>query len=152
MERFGHYKIPEYSGAGRPPTIPKWISKKGFRYAQVIKTRNGKMMMTVEYIDMVGHGPPQIRHTSYIERHNLTFRNSMARLVRNGLRFSKRNYMLQHALDLNRAYYNYCRSHGTHYLTAELNNSIPKKRTPAMVLGRSDHVWNVRELRSFLYR
>ncbi|MGN0138355.1 MAG: hypothetical protein ACI381_07105 [Candidatus Methanomethylophilaceae archaeon] len=152
MKQFGDYVMPTYLGVGRPPTKPKWIPKKGFRYAQVIKTRKGRKMETIDYVDVVGHVPPQLMHTSYIERHNLTFRNCMSRLVRKGIRFSKKGYMLQHALDVNRAYYNFCRPHTSLYLRKEENNGISMKRTPAMVLGLSDHIWSMNELMSFLYR
>lgn len=152
MKQFGEYVMPSYGGHGRPPCNPVWIPKKGFRYAQVIKNRNGKKLETVEYIDVVGHVPPQIMNTAFIERSNLTFRTMMSRLVRKGIRFSKKEDMLQSSLDLNRAYYNYCLPHSSLHIYGKHNNGIAVDRTPAMVLGITDHIWSIEELLGFSYR
>ena len=72
--------------------------------------------------------------TTYIERYNGTLRQWCKRMTRKTYAFSKKWDMLEAALALNIAHYNFCRKHRT------------LKMTPAMAAGLTDHVWTVEEL------
>lgn len=72
--------------------------------------------------------------TTYIERFNGTLRQWCKRLTRKTYAFSKKWEMLEAALALEFAHYNFCRKHRT------------LKQTPAMAAGLTDHLWSVNEL------
>ncbi len=106
-------------------------------------------------LDPEGEG----RHisTSCVERDNLTSRLHNSRLVRKTLRFSKERAMLEAAVALEDAYYNFCLPHDS--LKQPINpprptkgNGSPKKwspYTPMMAEGLTCHVWTLEELLSF---
>jgi len=81
----------------------------------------------------VGHGCTAI-HTSYIERQNLTLRQSQRRLTRLSNGWSKKFEAHCAAIALYATHYNFCRVHET------------LRITPAMHLGVTDHVWTISEL------
>lgn len=72
--------------------------------------------------------------TTFVERINGTLRQWCKRYTRKTYAFSKRWSMLEAALALNIAHYNFCRIHRT------------LRVTPAMEAGLTDHVWSLREL------
>ncbi len=76
--------------------------------------------------------------TSYVERQNLTMRMSMRRFTRLTNAFSKKveNHVL--ALSLYFMHYNFVRPHKT------LANPYP--RTPAMVAGLTNKIWNFEDI------
>ena len=78
---------------------------------------------------------PALIGTELIERFNGTCRNGLRRLTRRCYGFSKRLNMLQSAVDLFVAHYNFCRVH-----------SSLEKATPAMAAGLADHVWTIEKL------
>lgn len=91
-------------------------------------------------------------NTSYAERNNLTARQSVGRLVRKTLSFSKERVMLEWHTELDDAYYNFVRPHQA--LRVRLPKPGPhgrkwEKRTPAMAAGLTDHVWSLDELLMF---
>jgi len=106
-------------------------------------------------LDADGEG----RHISIfcVERDNLTSRLHNSRLVRKTLRFSKDRAMLEAAVALEDAYYNFCLPHDS--LKRSLahprptnGNGSPKKwspRTPMMAESLTFHVWTLEELLSF---
>jgi len=99
------------------------------------------------------------RHISTfcVERDNLTSRLHNSRLVRKTLRFSKERTMLEAAVALEDAYYNFCLPHDSlkrpiDPIRPTKGNGSPKKwrpRTPMMAEGLADHVWTLEELLSF---
>ena len=99
------------------------------------------------------------RHISTfcVERDNLTSRMHNSRLVRKTLRFSKERPMLEAAVALEDAYYNFCLPHHSlkqpmHPPQPTKGNGSPKKwwpHTPMMAEGITDHVWTLEELLSF---
>jgi IS1 family transposase len=86
------------------------------------------------------NGSPDMRKvsTSYVERQNLTMRMCMRRFTRLTNAFSKKIENLEYAVALHFMYYNFARPHKT------LTNPYPK--TPAMVVGLTDHIWTVEEI------
>ena len=72
--------------------------------------------------------------TSHIERMNGSLRQWCKRLTRLTYAFSKKWEMLEAALALHFAHYNFCRIHGT------------LRVTPAIEAGLTDHVWTLDEL------
>lgn len=106
-------------------------------------------------IDPDGEG----RHISTfcIERDNLTSRLHNSRLVRKTLRFSKQRKMLEAAVALEDAYYNFCLPHDSLKMPLAVpvptnGNGSPKKWspcTPMMAEGLTSHVWTLEELLSF---
>jgi hypothetical protein len=88
-------------------------------------------------------------NTAYIERFNLTIRNSLARFIRRGMNSSKDLQMHSRAIDFFQAWYNFVKPH--HSLRLEVNMVRKKRmqRTPAMAEGITDHVWSLKELLKF---
>lgn len=80
------------------------------------------------------YGDPAYIGTSFIERQNLTLRQSQRRLTRLSNGFSKKFRNHCAAISLYVTHYNFCRIHET------------LRITPAMQLGITDHVWSVEEL------
>jgi len=72
--------------------------------------------------------------TSHIERQNLTVRMAMRRMTRLTNAFSKKWLNLKYAYALQFAFYNFCRVHQT------------LRVTPAMAVGLTTHIWELREL------
>lgn len=72
LETWG--KVPEYSGRGAPPTLPK--PGKGWHCLQVIKKRKGGKLESVRikivYGDIEDVKAKLGCHTAYVERTNLT--------------------------------------------------------------------------------
>ncbi|MBV8978684.1 MAG: DDE-type integrase/transposase/recombinase [Alphaproteobacteria bacterium] len=79
-------------------------------------------------------GAPAHISTSFIERQNLTLRQSSRRLTRLSSGFSKKYENHCAAIALYATHYNFCRVHET------------LRITPAMHLGVTDHVWSISEL------
>jgi hypothetical protein len=95
-------------------------------------------------------GSQQI-NTSYVERDNLTSRQSNGRLVRKTLSYSKKAYYLQQYLDLEDVVFNFVRPHLSLRvaLPQPLNGRKWQQRTPAMAAGLTDHIWTLEELLSY---
>jgi len=148
---------------------PRFEPAEDVLFARAIKQRdaNGRLLAIQEEItwgdpeavwqrlDPEGEG----RHISTycVERDNLTSRLHNSRLTRKSLRFSKQRYMLEAAVALEDAYFNFCLPHDT--LKQRLDppqltkgKGSPKKwkpHTPMMAEGLTDHVWTLEELLSF---
>jgi hypothetical protein len=148
LETWG--KVPEYSGRGTPPKLPK--PGKDWQYLQVIKKRKGSKLESVR-IKVIYGDPEEVKaklgcHTAYVERTHLTSRTMNGRLVRKTLSFSKELRLLKAATALEDALYNFTRPVKT--LRVELANPTKQarwqQRTPAMAAGLTDHIWSPREL------
>ena len=83
-----------------------------------------------------GFGQPDLdlTETTYVERFNGTLRQWSKRYTRLTYAFSKKWEMLEHALALQFAHYNFCRIHDT------------LKVTPAMEAGVASEPWQIDEL------
>lgn len=82
----------------------------------------------------VVRGEPKHISTSYVERSNLTIRQSQRRMGRQSSGFSKKYENHCAAMALFVMHYNFCRVHET------------LRITPAMHLGVTDHIWSMSEL------
>ena len=149
---------PVNRGPGRPRKQPRRVLDPELCYAQVDKRR--EQGRVVEVRRRIIFGTPEIIteilgrqqiNTSYVERDNLTSRQSNGRLVRKTLSHSKKAYDLQHHLDLEDAVFNFVRPH------LSLRVALPQpsngrkwhQRTPAMAAGLTDHIWTLEELLSY---
>lgn len=157
-----NYSTPEpppiQRGRGRPRQEPRRVLDPNLCYAQVDKHReNGRLGEVRRRIifgapeviaEILGH---QQINTSYVERDNLTSRQSNGRLVRKTLSHSKKAGYLQRHLDLEDAVFNFVRPHPS--LRVALSKPIQRRkweqRTPAMVAELTDHVWTLEELLSY---
>lgn len=157
-----NYSTPEpppvKRGRGRPRKEPRRVLDPHLCYAQVDKHREHGRLVEVRrriifgasevIAKILGH---QHINTSYVERDNLTSRQSNGRLVRKTLSHSKKDYYLQRHLDLEDAVFNFARPHRS--LRVALPEPIQSRkweqRTPAMAAGLTDHVWTLEELLSY---
>ncbi len=156
LERW-HIDVPYPRTAQRGrPRNPQRLPAPELRYAQVVKQREGRRIVSVTR--RVVYGNPQAidpRHisTSLIERLNLTFRQENASLTRRTLAFGKDEEEMRAHLALQIAYYDFVRPHSS--LRRRLAPSIPvrgrtrrywQKRTPAMAASITNRVWTLHEL------
>ena len=162
-----NYSTPEppplKRGPGRPRKEPKRILDPNLCYAQVDKRREGGRVVEVRRRIIFGSAE-EIQHiletdgcgqqinTAYVERDNLTSRQSNGRLVRKTLSHSKQEYFLQRHIAFEDAVYNFVRSHSA--LRLKLPQPAAhgrkwKQRSPAMAAGITDHIWSLEELLSY---
>ena len=142
---FGEWRSGHITPKGRVSKHPKFFWSDRFNYGQVVKTRDGDKLESVDYVVVSGDIPKELFNTSGVERMNLTIRERMARLKRKCTTFSKDVADLQQSCDLFRSIYNFCRPH------MSLGNA-QRPVTPAMYMGLTDHVWGIRELMTYPYR
>lgn len=95
-------------------------------------------VVSTETIVGIGQPNPARICTSHIERQNLSMRMGMRRFTRLTNGFSRKFENHCAAIMLWFAYYNFCRIHQT------------LRVTPAMQAGITDHVWDLREVISYL--
>ena len=155
---YGYLETPRYNGIGRKP-LPKLIPYPSLKYAQVCKQKEKGRVVEVlqrvvfgdpdEVMEALGVDSGGKINTAYIERLNLTIRNSLARFVRRGMNCSKDLKIHSHAIDFFQAWYNFVKPHQT--LRLEINEGRKRwsQRTPAKAEGLTDHVWSLKELLTF---
>jgi hypothetical protein len=143
-------KVPEYSGRGRPATLPP--AHKDWHYLQVVKKRKGSRLVSV-HIKVVYGDPEEVQamlgtHTAYVERTHLTSRQMNGRLVGKTLSFSKELRFLEAASCWEDALSNFSRPLRTLRVPLGADPHRPnfQSRTPAMAAGLTDHIWTVKEL------
>ena len=155
--------LPTQRGRGRPRKEPRRMIDPALCYGQVDKRREGGRVVEVRRQIVLGSadriaqileadGCGSQINTSYVERDNLTSRQSNGRLVRKTLSHSKKKFYLQRQLDLEDAVFNFVRTHGALKLKlAEpgLYGRQWEQRTPAMAAGLTDHIWSLEELLSY---
>ena len=154
---------PARRGRGRPRKEPRRLVDPDLRYAQVHKRREGGRVVEVKRQILFGSEDDLIRvletdgcgsqiNTAYVERDNLTSRQSNGRLVRKALSHSRRKDNLQHHIDFEDAIYNFVRPHSGLCLRLRRPGSHGRlwtPRTPAMAAGLTDHIWSLDELLSW---
>lgn len=168
LHTYGHWVQPERQGQrGRLPK-PRLVPAPDLRYAQVVKVRNGGRVTEVKTKIIFGtpeaiaaqltHSPVSNSvNTSFVERDNLTQRQSNRRLTRRTNGFSKDIGWFEKQLWLSTAYYHLVLPH--HSLRQPLECPEPtrgtgtpqkwKPVTPAMAAKITDHVWSTSELLSY---
>ncbi|MBI3949742.1 MAG: transposase [Acidobacteria bacterium] len=157
-----NYSTPEPPPVKRGPGRPRKEPRRGLDpelcYAQVDKHRESGRVVEVRRRIVFGTaeviteilGPHQI-NMSYVERDNLTSRQSNGRLVRKTLSHSKKDYYLQRHLDLEDAVFNFARPHLSLRVAFNPHSNGRKwqQRTPAMAAELTDHIWTLEELLSY---
>jgi hypothetical protein len=147
-----------YKGLGRKP-LPILSPPPDLLYAQVCKKRrNGRLIEVVkrvvfgskeEVLKRLGVDSEHRIHTAFIERLNLTIRNSMARFIRKTMNYSKKSENHSNAMDFFQAWYNFAKPHDSLRLEVNQGNKRWYQRTPAMAEGLTDHVWTLEEILNF---
>jgi len=155
---YGSMEQPPYKGTGRRP-LPILVPYLDLKYAQVCKKcRNGKVVEVVqrivfgdpeEVLKLLGADSGGKINTSYAERLNITFRNSLARFIRKGMNYSKNMKMHSRAIDFLQAWYNFVKPHKSLRIKINQRNRKWMKRTPAMAEEITDHIWTLKELLTF---
>lgn len=168
LHAYGVWHQPPRNGnRGRYPK-PLLMPPPGLLYAQVVKAREHGRIIQVD--SKVVFGDPQAIadklaslptsesiNTSYIERHNLTQRQSNRRLTRRTNGFSKDLSWFERQLWLSLAYYHLVLPH------RRLRRPLPEPEptrgsgsprrwqpvTPAMAAKLTNHVWTTAELLSY---
>lgn len=168
LHTYGIWIQPERKGSrGRFPH-PRLVPPEELRYAQVVKLREAGRVVEVKTKIIFGqpediaaqlaHSPvSNALNTSFVERDNLTHRQSNRRLTRKTNGFSKDIAWFEKQLWLSSAYYHLVLPHQS--LRRRLDKpeptrgtGTPKKwrpMTPAMAAGIADHVWSTAELLSY---
>jgi hypothetical protein len=143
---------------GRPRQTPRRVVDTALLYAQVDKRREQGRVVEVRRRIIFGArdiinkvlGGQQI-NTAYVERDNLTSRQSNGRLVRKTLSHSKKSSFLRRHLALEDAVFNFVRPHQA--LRIAVPQPTPERkwqqRTPAMAAELTDHIWSLEELLSY---
>ena len=119
-------------------------------YAQVLKTRRNDRIVKVERKALLGAAwrfeealnnseDSSTLNTSFIERLNLTIRQSSAYLSRRTLSHARSEEKLEEHLELQRCHYNFVRPHGALKFGREI-------RTPAMQAGLATRRLTFREV------
>jgi IS1 family transposase len=168
LHAYGMWHQPQRQGdRGRYPK-PRRVPLPGLLYAQVVKKR--KKGRVVEVGSKVVFGDPDAIadrlaaspvsntvNTSFVERDNLTQRQSNRRLTRRTNGFSKEITWFEKQLWVSLAYYHLVLPH--HSLRQRLPTPEPTRGTgtprrwrpvtPAMAAGITDHVWTTAELLSY---
>lgn len=149
---------PAKRGPGRPRNTPHRVLNPELLYAQVDKRREKGRVVEVRRRIIFGSaeviseilGDQQI-NTAYVERDNLTSRQSNGRLVRKTLSHSKKSYYLRRHLELEDAVFNFVRPQQAWRTTLppSFHGRKWQPQTPAMAAGLTDHIWTLEELLSY---
>ncbi|MDD4496781.1 MAG: hypothetical protein PHV51_01305 [Methanosarcinaceae archaeon] len=158
LNTYGILEVPPYKGIGRKP-LPRTIPPDDLKYVKIIKKKVKNIVVKAvqrvvfgkkeEVEEMLGIDEDDYIGTSYVERINLTIRNSLARFILKGINFSKNVRMHKKALDLFQAWYNFVKPHDS--LKIEVNSESLRweHRTPSMAEELTDHIWTLEELFEF---
>lgn len=112
--------------------LPEFYSKNVIDYGQLVKIREkGKV---IDKIKKVIYGTPSVDdiETTDVENFNGILRERIGRLVRKTKCFTKKKQFLEKAINIFQFYWN-------------TMSVLPKKQTPAIMEGLTDHIWNWRE-------
>ena len=120
---------------------------KGWRIVKVTKTviSNHSIKQIEKFIKKLGNVGRTI-NTSYVERFNLTLRQSLCSLVRKTLSAAKTKEELKGQLYMFQVFYNFIRPH----MSLTIGKGKGKlKRTPAMAAGLTNHIWSWEEILTY---
>jgi IS1 family transposase len=168
LATYGQWVQPKRKGNRGAQPKPRQVVPDDLLYAQVVKQRENGRVVEVSYRVVFGQeeaieqriNQSSVSHTintSFVERDNLTLRQSNRRLTRKTNGFSKEISGLEKQLWVSLAYYHFVLPHQS--LRVPLEAPIPtrgsgsEKRysavTPAMAAGLTNHVWSTSELLSY---
>ena len=168
LNTYGRWMKPKRNGdRGRFPK-PLQVPPANLLYAQVVKRRQKGRVIEVSTKIIFGDDKQlkakldtsttsQTINTSFVERCNLTLRQTNRRLTRKTNAFAKDMVWFEKQLWLSLAYYHLVIPHNSlkrplAVPQPTLGNGSPRKWlpvTPAMAAGLTDHVWTTSELLSF---
>jgi len=168
LHTYGQWVQPSRNGKRGAQPKPRQVAPNNLLYAQVVKQREKGQVVNVSYRVVFGDeenieqylkqsSVSQTINTSFVERDNLTLRQSNRRLTRRTNGFSKELTWLEKQLWVSLAYYHLVLPH--HSLRCPLTEPLAtrgagsEKRwqsaTPAMAAHLTDHVWTTAELLSY---
>lgn len=168
LATYGEWIQPQRKGNRGAHPKPRQVAPEELLYAQVVKHRENGPVVEVSHQAVFGQiegieqrlkqaSVSQTINTSFVERENLTLRQSNRRLTRKTNGFSKEIFGLEQQLWVSLAYYHFVLPHQS--LRVPLAEPIPtrgsgsEKRwqavTPAMAAGLTDHIWTTSELLSY---
>lgn len=168
LSTYGQWIQPQRQGSRGAKPKPRQVPPDNLLYAQVVKRRENGRVVEVSHRIVFGQEEAVAQrikqspvshtiNTSFVERDNLTLRQSNRRLTRKTNGFSKEISGLEKQLWVSLAYYHFVLPHQS--LRTLLKTSIPtrgsgsEKRwqvvTPAMAAALTDHVWSTSELLSY---
>jgi len=149
---------PAQRGRGRPRQTPRRVLDTALLYAQVDKRREPGRVVEVRRRIIFGAraiitkvlGGQQIK-TAYVERDNLTSRQTHGRLVRKTLSHSKKSSFRRRHLALEDAVFNFVRPHQAlrSAVSQPTLGRTWQQRSPAMAAGLTDHLWSLEELLAY---
>ena len=165
LHTYGEWYSPQRQGSRGAYPKPRRRPPPNRQYAQVVKRREGGRMVHVSTRVVFGtpeavaarlaHSPVSSTvNTSFVERDNLTQRQSNRRLTRRTNGFSKDLTWFEKQLWLSLAYYHLVLPHQSlreRLPTPEPTRGAGSPRTwrpvtPAMAAGLTDHIWTTGEL------
>ena len=122
------------------------VKRKGKRHATLTHTRMvwGKRQQLYARLREVGLRP--LIQTAFVERVNLTFRQSVAALSRRTWSYAQSERHLLLHCEWFRLYYHLVRPHESLALEVPGLQRRFRSRSPAMALGLTAHLWNVSDL------
>jgi hypothetical protein len=139
---------------------PRLISWPDIHIGQVVKRYQGKRVVdvtrrmargcleTAQALLAKSHGGTKL-NTAFIERLNATFRSRLAVLVRRSRALIRNPETLEPLMYLMGCVYNFCTEHKSLRLPGIIGGHKWIARTPAIAVGLTDHIWNVKELLLF---
>lgn len=137
------YRDPVHTGG---PGRPRLERTPGVGLTQVIKHRENGRVVKVEVRHVFGP-EPECEHTVHVERQNGVLRDRLNCLTRKTHAFAKRKRTWDALVGLCLFEHNWLRPHDA--LREEMaglpRGQIYRKRTPAMAIGLTDHVWSWEE-------
>ena len=138
---YGEFELPQYKGVGRKP-LPVIVPTEDLKYVKILTKKIGNKVVgkvkrviygtRKKVLDTLGIDSEESIGTSYVERMNLTVRNSLARFIRKGMNFSKSQEMHTSTLNFFQAWYNFVKIHRSLKLRVNYGNKKWEQRTPAM--------------------
>lgn len=157
LENYGVEEKVERTGKPGRPRKPRKVPSPDLKYVQVEKHREKGKVVKVETKIIFGNeedirkvlkDSPVSEHinTAFVERQNLTFRESNGRLSRKTLSYSKELELLTLQLWLFLGYYHFVRVHLGLRLSIQSGRKKWMNRTPMMATGKTDHIWTWNEL------
>ena len=95
---------------------------------------------------LVVHGFRRLIQTAFIERVNLTIRQGVSLLTRRTWSLPQTDQHLLNHVEWWRFYYHWIRPHQSLREAQSSGKRRFRERTPAMVLGLTDHIWTIEEI------